>query len=295
MLRAFKYRFSAMTVPCEVIIYEASSEDANKLAQFIFQRTKELENAYNFHASNSWLTKKVNERGKESKIKLNKEATALFDKVYKLSRATGGLFGITIGTLKAESKDFPTLCLEELNEECKLAMGLECWELCNNQLVLHHPNTQIDLGGVVKEFAVDEAAKIASTAKGGSLINFGGDMVVNGRKPNGELIKVGIRHPQNKEEVLLALTIENAALTSSGNYERYLTFAGVEHNHIIGVDVPRHSFVATSVIAADALTAGVYSTVLMLKPDFVVPDHIQKILIDDLGDIYTDVPTESCN
>jgi thiamine biosynthesis lipoprotein len=44
---------------------------------------------------------------------------------------------------------------------------------------------------------------------------------------------IGIRHPDRKDEVIARIPLEDAALSTSGDYERYFEENGVRYHHII--------------------------------------------------------------
>ena len=59
------------------------------------------------------------------------------------------------------------------------------------------PGMEIDLGGIGKEYAVDQAARqLAAAGVNNALINFGGDVFALGPRANGEPWMVGIDDPR---------------------------------------------------------------------------------------------------
>jgi thiamine biosynthesis lipoprotein len=289
MLQAFKFLFTAMTVPCELILYESQFTTAQALAQQIIGRTKALENKYNFHNPDSWLNQTINQRS-DQQVTLDEECTAILKQVRQLSVMTNGLFDITVGSLSHAAKSQPNKPLHELKTELQSAMGINSWHLDKHTLLFNDPRSCLDLGGVIKEFAVDEAGKIAQQASGGSLISFGGDMRINGRKPDETPFHIGVRDPENKDQLLLSIAVEDASVATSGNYERKTRFANEDKEHIIATTTESVSDILSStVIAEDTLTAGIYSTALMLNPATALPDDIQQILVGKGQKIYSNV------
>lgn len=298
-MKPYSFTFSAMTVPCDILLYERSQAAANELAQAIFSSTKRLESRYNFHDAKSWLSKAVNEASggypvpnrhipKTRKIRLDNEGLRVFRKIRHLSEATEGLFDVTVGTLTRAAKLLPHHSKAELEEMLGTAMGLDAWSVKGSELHIYHPETRFDLGGVIKEYAVDEAASLVRSASGGSVISYGGDMRVSGRKPNGDFLKVGIRNPQNTDSILASLAVEDVGIATSGNYERSVLIGGQRSTHIIGARLS-HAVQSATVIGESALESGVYSTVLMINPEHTLPNHLQQILVDHHGKLYGNV------
>jgi thiamine biosynthesis lipoprotein len=77
----------------------------------------------------------------------------------------------------------------------------------------------IDLGAVAKGLAVDAAARELRPF-GDFAIDAGGDLYVGGRNRDGERWSVGIRHPREDGAVLDTLRVSDAAVCTSGDYER---------------------------------------------------------------------------
>ncbi len=285
-----RFQFAAMTVPCEISILSGSRTTAETVAKRIHQSTKSLERVYNFYSGDSWLSREVNQRT-SSRVRLNSEQVALFQQMRHLCELTGGLFDPAIGTVKLASRERPDVSKEELVNELRPVMGLDSWALDGDWLVFGDTRTAFDLGGVIKEYAVDVAASLASEAGVSCLINYGGDMHVKGRKPNGDYIAIGVKDPLAPDKVLCTLALENAGLTTSGFYERTVTIGGKKGAHIISSrQTGPASILSATVIAPGTLEAGVFSTALMLNPALSVPEHIQYVVVGKGKEIYSNLP-----
>jgi thiamine biosynthesis lipoprotein len=77
----------------------------------------------------------------------------------------------------------------------------------------------LDLGAVAKGLAVDLAARTLDGFPG-FAIDAGGDLFLGGHNANGECWTVGIRDPHADGRLLESLTVSNAAVCTSGGYER---------------------------------------------------------------------------
>lgn len=285
-LRPYRFQFAAMTVPCEILLYEQSAQRAQQLAQLIHHNTCALERRYNFHNAGSWLSRTINQRTQNA-IPLENLDYQLLQQVRTLSTATQGAFDITVGTLTLAAKHQPDKSRASLTSTLQQSMGLDSWWLDNGKLHFHDSHTCFDLGGVIKEYAVDQAIEIAQQAKGGCLISFGGDMRVIGRKPTGEPIKVGIKDPEDPQKILLAISVENVAITTSGNYERSTIMGGQEHEHILSNGTSTHQVISATVLMDSVLAAGAYSTALMINPQLALPAEADVILINQNKQIFS--------
>ena len=155
---------------------------------------------------------------------------------------------------------------------------------------------KIGFGGIGKGYAADMAKKklISEGVKGG-IINASGDMNTWGVKPDGSEWKVAITNPLNKNNAFALLPVNDGAVVTSGNYEKYVTFNGIRYSHIID---PRTGYPATGMISAtifapsaelaDALATSVFVMGIETGLDFINQlDGIECILIDSEGKIVS--------
>ena len=148
------------------------------------------------------------------------------------------------------------------------------------------PGVRIDLGGIAKGYAVDrgiEALQKAGITHG--FVSAGGDSRVLGDR-FGKPWVVGIRDPQKGEgEVIARVPLVNAAISTSGDYERYFDEGGVRYHHIID---PHTGHSASKVRSATVIAATATRTDGLSKTAFVLgPDAAMEIYnrLDDVDAI----------
>lgn len=279
MIDKHTFRFICMTTPCEVVLYAESKETANKIRTDIEANSFRLEKKYNFYSNDS-LVSAINNR-KENRLTIDEETRKILVYVRELSIKTNELFDITIGTLK---QCFGLGSIEEVEacrQRLKNCIGLDSWSLEGNELVFSDLRTNIDLGGVIKEYAVDQAGLIARQAALPALINFGGDIYANSVKPDGQPFNIAIKNPKNTKHNLAIIKIKNQGLATSADYERGTTIEGRRFSHIIGDKQGELKILSTTVISGSVLTSGIYSTSLMLNPALPVSSKLGLIFVDD--------------
>lgn len=116
----------------------------------------------------------------------------------------------------------------------------------------------LDLGAVAKGLAIDLAGQELAPL-GRSLIDAGGDIAVRGQNPEGAPWRIGIRHPRQDAALLTTLQLTDAAVCTSGDYERPAPAPAVGH-HLLDPRSERSpdaiasvTVVAPTALAADAL------------------------------------------
>jgi thiamine biosynthesis lipoprotein len=122
----------------------------------------------------------------------------------------------------------------------------------------------IDLGAVAKGFAIDLAAAQLNDFEG-FVVNAGGDLFAGGVDENGGPWKIGIQHPEQKEQIIETIEISNEAVCTSGSYARKSTKMNGVH-HLINAKTKQspNDWISCSVIAPFAMMADALSTASFL-------------------------------
>lgn len=261
-MRKFVYRFEAMSTPCEIIIYEQDKHKADISAQSVLEDTKRLELKYNYYDSNSFISK-INSRSSNT---LDLESKNILQRASLYYKETSGVFDITIATIKnLYSESLSVKDLEEKKESLMPYVGCEHFSIKKDRISFDNELTKIDLGGFVKEYAVDRAVGILKKLKiKSALINYGGDVYALGKKPDGTKYKIGIKDPRNRALYAKEIMLENEALTTSASYERNYEIEEKVYSHIITKDEQKSDALSVTVVSNSCVESGVYSTALML-------------------------------
>ncbi|MCP5287296.1 MAG: FAD:protein FMN transferase [Burkholderiaceae bacterium] len=124
----------------------------------------------------------------------------------------------------------------------------------------------IDLGGFAKGHAVDGAtAHLKALGIRHAYVSAGGDSRVIGDR-RGRPWSVAVRDPRRADAVAALLPLEDCAVSTSGDYERFFERAGVRHHHLIDPATGRSptALRSVTVIADDGLTAEALSKTLFV-------------------------------
>jgi thiamine biosynthesis lipoprotein len=131
----------------------------------------------------------------------------------------------------------------------------------------------LDLGGIAKGYAVDEALKVLREhGLNRSLVAGGGDMAV-GDPPPGEkgwLVRLSAPTPEDLGEHDAALWLSNEAIATSGDLFQFIEIDGTRYSHIVdprtGVGLTNQSLV--TVVSGDGITAdSLATTISVLGPE----------------------------
>ena len=214
------------------------------------------------------ITAQINAAAGGSVVPIDAECRAILAYAGVCWGLSDGLFDITSGVLRRVwtkgRLQLPT------PDELRPILALIDWqkvELSDAGVRLGMPGMEIDLGGVVKEYAADALAqRIREAGVQHAVVNLGGDIFCVGTNPEGLPWRIGIKDPDGRGAIA-QVGIANAGLATSGGYERYFEIDGKRFSHLLNpaTGMPVESLASVSVIAEQSVVAGSIATIALLK------------------------------
>jgi thiamine biosynthesis lipoprotein len=164
---------------------------------------------------------------------------------------------------------------EELLQATKKSVGYCKLEVRSDPPALRKmaAGLQVDLSSIAPGYTVDRMAAILSEYGARDLmVEIGGEVRAAGRRADGKPWRVGLERPvANRREMLRAIPLENAAVSTAGDYRKFFEHEGRRYSHIIDPSTGRpveHSLVSVTVVAETCLEADGWDTpLLVLGPD----------------------------
>ena len=260
--------FFAMASDCEVLIECDSWTVASQIAGRVAEEVWRLQDKYSRYQSESWLSELNQANGQWQA--LDSETAGLLDFIDQIFELSNELFDPTSGILRRvwifdgehsipDPSDIKPLLsfigwskVQRTADKIKLPKGFE-----------------LDLGGLVKEWAADKALAIlqAENLDAPVLINLGGDLRVSGPRKNQQPWAVGVRDPNN-EGSTVQVAISQGGLATSGDEHRFIEYQGKRYGHLLnpktGWPIPNAPKSAT-VAAPTCLLSGILSSLALLK------------------------------
>lgn len=171
----------------------------------------------------------------QNPLAISAELSGLIAKSLYYSRITDGAFDITFASLGRYYDYRNKLSPSAQQREALLpAINYRLLRLDPKHLTLwfEHPKVYLDLGGIAKGYAVDRCiAILRALGVQHASVSAGGDSRVLGDK-RGRPWVIGIKNPR-AEAVAISLPLENVAVSTSGDYERYFIDERGERVHHI--------------------------------------------------------------
>lgn len=170
-------------------------------------------------------------------------STELFDVLEKSQRVaelSDGAFDVTVGPvvrLWRRTRRTGTLPPAEVLAQARAAVGWRKLKLDarNKTVTLTAPNMQLDLGGIAKGYAADQALDVLKQhGLARALVAASGDIAVGDPPPGQRGWRVGVG-ALDSGDVKLArmLLLRNAAVSTSGDTEQYVEIDGRRYSHIV--------------------------------------------------------------
>jgi FAD:protein FMN transferase len=229
-------------------------------------------------------------------LPISEELTSIIQKADFYSRLSGGAFDITFASL-ARYYDYRK-GLKPTDAQIKELLPQINYTYIHLDAKAHtvyfdHPKVYIDLGGIAKGFAVDRGAEILKQyGITHANISAGGDSRILGDKL-GQPWVVGIRNPraEDKNAVAITLPLENCAISTSGDYERFfIDKDGERIHHIIN---PRTGKSAHGIISVSVIGPLGFDTDPLTKTLFILGPEKGLAIINKLPGFDAVVITEA--
>ena len=208
-------------------------------------------------------------------VEVSDEVARIVSTGLEVAELTDGAFEPTILPLVNLWGFGPQGRAEEIpsDEELEAAMAMIGWQALEVRMeppaLRKSEPREIDLGGIAKGYGADAVADyLRDQGYRHFLVELGGDMVLEGGKPDGSPWRIAIEKPDETQRgIYRILEIQDAALVTSGDYRNYYEVDGQRYSHTIdpttGFPVD-HRLASVSVIAETSLLADAWSTALMV-------------------------------
>jgi FAD:protein FMN transferase len=239
-LERYEYRQIVMGVPFVLTLYAESEAVANKTQTSVYKRLRELNLIFSDYDPDSELSILCKNARPNQEIPISDELASVFDKSLKLSQESSGAFDITVGPyvkMWRRAKRKKMMPTSKMLSAARQKVGYQFIKLNKKEktVQLNRQRMQIDLGGIAKGYACDEALKICRQNKiSSALINAGGDIVAGDSPPGTAGWRIGIASLAKPDEVPTEfLILNNCAVATSGDAYQFVEFNGKRYSHIV--------------------------------------------------------------
>lgn len=246
-----------------------SEAQAQASATAGFQEIRRLEDLLSTWIATSELSR-VNAAAGREPVAVSPDTLLIVQRSLDMARLTDGGFNIAIGpAVEAWSvierqrvpSDRELETVRPLTDLTQVSLDEQA-----STVFLARSGMRIDVGGIGKGFAADRAVTAMQRAGAtAGVVALSGDIKTFGRMPGGRPFAFGIQHPRKEGALLARLTLQDEAISTAGDYERFFEREGIRYHHILDPATLRPArgcqsvtIVATEGTMADGLDTGIF-------------------------------------
>lgn len=236
-------------------------KEQSNLYDALFEKVAFLESKFSTYQEDAELFL-LNHHGSSKTIsKELKDILLLSQKIYQ---ETYGYFNISIGTLTKDLYKFGTKDAQIPSKKAikRSKIVKKPFELTSKSIKLRD-GVKLDLGGMAKGYTVDKLRMMLEEKNVQDFtISLSGDIYCKGS------CEIAIQSPFEKDKFLTTLKVKDSAVSTSGNYERYIK--NKKYNHLINPKTKQSQQEIASITLVSKTVSNVrldaYTTALAVMP-----------------------------
>jgi len=262
------YPFGA--IPLKVVAYDRGRADFDADMEAVRARVGELKRQFDRFDPESALAA-INRDASTAPVQIGEDLAKVLARCYRWHLASGGAFDPTVVPLielwRAAAEEGKLPSDSDLGSQMK-RVGLQEITLTHDgRIMFAREGMALDFGAVAKGYIADEVARLLKSrgvARG--IVDVGGNALAFGEGS----FTFGVADPaspRESEKLMGTVEVEEGAVITSGNYERFVTIGGKRYSHIVDPRTGRpvdNGLVAVTVIGGGGIDADAVATALMV-------------------------------
>ncbi len=255
----------------QISIYDQNrpQEELHRIVELAFKRIEEIERITNNYNDSSFISM-INREAAKRAIVLDSIMYDLVLESDRINKLSDGAFDITTSGIKQLwdfSADNPRIPGDSLLLRQLRWVGADHLKLKDHNLQFDSPEVKIDLGGIAKGYAVDQAIDVLKQEGiTDAIVNAGGNLRTLCSDLTRGLRRVWIKHPRQSDSLFGFFQMDEGCVATSGDYERYFIFDSVRYHHIFDpkTGYPARGCVSVTIKASTATEADGLSTAVFV-------------------------------
>ncbi|HEV2351475.1 MAG TPA: FAD:protein FMN transferase [Terriglobia bacterium] len=267
-LTRFEFTQIHMGTEFKIVLYAPDADLAAQASDAAFRRIAVLDAIMSDYNPGSELMRLCQKSGGPP-VRVSDDLYHVLAQAQQLAERSQGAFDITVGPVVRLWRQ--ARARHQLPDPWSLAQALKlvgyknlCLDPAGKTAQLLQPGMLLDLGGIAKGYAADEAiAVLQAHGIHRALVGGAGDIRTGAPPPDrrGWLIAIAPFDPGDKTADRFFL-LHDGAVSTSGDAEQHLDIAGVRYSHIVnpktGLGLTGHASV--TVVAPNGITADSLAT-----------------------------------
>jgi thiamine biosynthesis lipoprotein len=275
-LKRFEFTQTEMAIPIKIVLYAVDNTIAAPAAEAAFDRFHELNAVFSDYDPESELRRLCDTSSAGNPVRVSDDLWRVTERAFSLSERSEGAFDVTIGPVvrlwrsARQTKEMPS------PESIQAALGRVGYRLVRldperHTVELLRPKMRLDMGGIAKGYAVDEAMGVLRRhGISRMMVEAGGNIGFGEAPPDKPGWRVGIAPPAPNGPPREYLWLKRAAISTSGDMWQYVVIGGTRYSHLISpkTGMPLVDRCQVTLVGPDGLsTDGLSTAVAILGPE----------------------------
>ena len=235
---------------------------------------------------------------------------AIADQVYRRSEGCYDLTVKPLFDLWGFSKHENRVPTDQEIAELMPHIGMPLLEIdaAGHRIKKKDPKLKIDLSSIAQGYSVGVVARrLDSMGVEDYLVEIGGEMLVKGRKANGEYWRIGVETPtpsgRGLQKIIDIKEIKGTAVMTAGTYRNFFVDKGQNYSHILNPKTGRpvnHRLRSVTVVHDDPSWADAWDTALLCVGEskamqIAEAENLKVLLVYENGNKLNEYASEAFN
>lgn len=261
-LQRFQFQEPQMGTLFTITLYAPNETVAKAAAQAAFQRVAALNRVMTDYDPQSELMQ-LRQHPVGEAVRVSEDLFDVLQRSQRVAIMSDGAFDVTVGPmvqLWRRARRQRALPAPERVAEAAKAVGYQKLKLDAHRrtVALLVPNMRLDLGGIAKGYAADQAlAVLRDYGLRRAMVAASGDIAIGDPPPGQKAWRIGVGSidAAGKEPTRILL-LHNAGVSTSGDTEQFVEINGVRYSHVVD---PKTGYglahrIGVTIVARDATT-----------------------------------------
>ncbi len=285
-----------MGTEVSVYLWHDEEDTGQDAVNAVFKEIARIDNLMSTYIEDSEMSE-INRRAAAGPVEVGEELFTLILRSLDISLLTRGAFDVTYDSVgqhydfregRRPDEDTISQELPRLNYRFVEPNKID------STIRFAEEGVRINLGGIAKGYAVERGIIVLREfGVSHARVTAGGDTRLLGDR-RGQPWMVGVQNPRDQEQLAVTIPLENEAISTSGDYERFFVEDGERYHHIIepSTGQPAGEVRSTTIIGPDAVLTDALSTAVFvmgvdqgLRLIATLPDY-EGIVIDAEGKMF---------
>lgn len=230
-LQRFESTEPHMGTLARIVLYAQDATAAKAAFSKAFARIRELDEKLSDYSDTSELMRLCRSSGP---VQVSRDLLTVLEAAQRYALETGGAFDVTIGPLsvlwrKARRDGVPPDAADIA--AARERIGFRLLSIQRGRVTLARSGMRLDLGGIAKGFAADEAlAVLRAAGYRSALVALSGDIAVGSPPPGQRGWRIELSPTEGEAR---SVALADAGVSTSGAREQYLEYQGTRYSHIL--------------------------------------------------------------